>query len=55
MDQLKVKMIRKVGDTVIYDYLKVYNNPIQKDLDSFMVVMALCDILHQVSYTYTRT
>lgn len=47
-EQFKTR-IRKVGDAVIYDFLKVYNNPIEKDLDYFQVVPILCDILRQVS------
>jgi len=50
VDQLRAK-IQKVGNTVIYEYLKVYNNPIEQDLDYFQVVYILCEVLTQV---YTK-
>jgi len=48
-DQLRAK-IQKVGNTVIYEYLKVYNNPIEQDLDYFQVVFGMCEVL-QEAYT----
>jgi len=50
VDQLRVK-IQKVGNAVIYEYLKVYNNPIEQDLDYFQVVYGMCEVLVQV---YTK-
>jgi len=47
VDQLRVK-IQKVGNAVIYDHLKVYNNPIEQDLDYFQVVYGVCEVLVQV-------
>eukprot|EP01111_Echinosteliopsis_oligospora_P010935 TRINITY_DN3491_c0_g1_i2.p1 TRINITY_DN3491_c0_g1~~TRINITY_DN3491_c0_g1_i2.p1 ORF type:complete len:227 (-),score=36.26 TRINITY_DN3491_c0_g1_i2:264-944(-) len=46
-EALKAK-INKVGNSVLYEYLKVYNNPIAAEMDYFQVVFALCEVLRQV-------
>eukprot|EP01133_Synstelium_polycarpum_P014928 gene14928-17652_t len=46
-DHIKSKIV-KIGNTVIYEFLKIFNIAIAKDLDYFHVVFSLLEILEQI-------
>ncbi|EFA86669.1 hypothetical protein PPL_00471 [Heterostelium album PN500] len=46
-DHIKSKIV-KIGNTVIYEFLKIFNISMAKDLDYFHVVFSLLEILEQI-------
>ncbi|KAM9948977.1 hypothetical protein ACTFIT_010177 [Dictyostelium discoideum] len=46
-EHIKSKIV-KIGTTVVYEFLKIFNISIAKDLDYFQVVFSLLEILEQI-------
>ncbi|GAM18014.1 hypothetical protein SAMD00019534_011890 [Acytostelium subglobosum LB1] len=46
-DHIKSKIV-KTGNTVVYEFLKIFNVSMAKDLDYFHVVFSLLEILEQI-------
>eukprot|EP01132_Coremiostelium_polycephalum_P004534 gene4534-5650_t len=46
-EHIKSKIV-KIGNTVVYEFLKIFNVSVAKDLDYFHVVFSLLEILEQI-------
>jgi len=40
--------IVKIGNAIVYEYLRIYNNPIAQSLDYFEITYALCKVMEDI-------